>query len=138
MYGGQDRWASGRDKKTGTERGFALVSVVMAIAILSTFLLVALAYTLNNLGPARRGQDAKSAQQAALAGIDEYLSRLAGDSSYWQKGNNDSTNAAFTSAGRTIQAPAGPRRRPRATATRCSAAFRTSAPAASSGCGSPE
>ncbi|GAB6904006.1 type IV pilus modification PilV family protein [Kineosporia succinea] len=107
MYGGQDRWASGRDKKTGTERGFALVSVVMAIAILSTFLLVALAYTLNNLGPARRGQDAKSAQQAALAGIDEYLSRLAGDSSYWQKGNNDSTNAAFTSAGRTIQGTGG-------------------------------
>ena len=85
------------------ERGFALVAVVMSIAVLSLFLLVALAYALNDMRPARRDQDAKSAEQAALAGVDEYISRLLANDNYWKLGNVDSSNAAFSTAGQVIQ-----------------------------------
>jgi type II secretory pathway pseudopilin PulG len=85
------------------EKGFALVAVVMSIAVLSLFLLAALAYALNDMRPARRDQDAKSAEQAALAGVDEYISRLNANDNYWKVGNVDAANAAFSTAGQVIQ-----------------------------------
>jgi type II secretory pathway pseudopilin PulG len=85
------------------EKGFALVAVVLSIAVLSLFLLTALAYALNDLGPARRDQDAKSAEQAALAGADEYISRLNANDNYWKIGNADTSNAAFSTAGQVVQ-----------------------------------
>ncbi|GLY30586.1 hypothetical protein [Kineosporia sp. NBRC 101731] len=80
---------------------------MITIAVLSLFLLTALAYTLNATGPARRDQDAKAAEQAALAGVDEYISRLNADDNYWKRGDSDTTNAAFTSAGQPVQGTGG-------------------------------
>jgi hypothetical protein len=81
----------------------ALVAVMLSMAILSLFLLSSLAYALNSTVPARKDQDAKTAEGAAEAGIDEYISRLNANDNYWKGGNVDSTNAAFTSAGQVIQ-----------------------------------
>lgn len=90
-----------------TDQGFALIAVVVSLAVLTLFLLTALAYTLNSMPAARRDQDAKAAEQAAVAGVQEYLSRLLADDNYWQEGNTDTTNAAFTSAGQPIQGTGG-------------------------------
>lgn len=101
------RRSPGTAGKSPSEKGFALVAVVMTIAVLSLFLLTALAYTLNSLNPARRSQDAKTAEQAALAGVDEYVSRLNTDDNYWKRQNTDAANAAFSSAGQPIQGTGG-------------------------------
>ncbi len=92
-----------RRRTAPREQGFALVAVVMSIAVLSLFLLAALALTLNDERPARRDQDAKSAEQAALAGVDEYISRLNANDNYWKLGNVDTGNPAFSLAGQVIQ-----------------------------------
>ncbi|WP_285622302.1 hypothetical protein [Kineosporia sp. NBRC 101677] len=89
------------------DQGFALVAVIVTIAVLSLFLLTALAYTLNGMAPARRGQDAKTAEQAAQAGVDEYIARLNADDNYWKRGSVDPDNAAFTSTGQPIQGTGG-------------------------------
>lgn len=85
------------------DQGIALVAVLLSMAILSLFLLASLAFTLNGTGPARRDQDAKIAEGAAEAGIDEYISRLNANDNYWKNGNGDTTNAAFGSVGQVIQ-----------------------------------
>jgi hypothetical protein len=72
------------------------------MAVLTLFLLGSLALTLQNLQPSRNDQDAKAALAAAQAGVDEYISRLNVNDSYWTLGNTDATNAAFTPAGRDI------------------------------------
>ena len=85
------------------DQGIALVAVILAMAVLSLFLLTSLAYTLSSTQPARRDQDAKTAEGAAEAGIDEYISRLNANDNYWKNGNVDPTNAAFTAAGQIIE-----------------------------------
>ncbi|MBT0768950.1 hypothetical protein KIH74_08435 [Kineosporia sp. J2-2] len=103
MYRSHRRDRGTDREKRRADQGFALVAVVMTIAVLTLFMLTALAYTLNAMSPARRSQDAKAAEQAAVAGVDEYLSRLNTNDNYWKLGNDDSANAAFTAAGTTIQ-----------------------------------
>ncbi|GAA3637619.1 hypothetical protein GCM10022223_65660 [Kineosporia mesophila] len=98
---------SGKIEKSQAEQGFALVAVVMSIAVLSAFLLTALAYTLNAQAPSRRDQDAKAAEQAALAGVDEYISRLNANDNYWKLGSTDADNPAFSDDGQTIQGTGG-------------------------------
>jgi Tfp pilus assembly protein PilX len=92
-----------RHLRESNDQGIALVTVMFSMAILSLFLLSSLAYALQGTVPARRDQDAKTAIGAAEAGIDEYISRLNANDNYWQNGNIDSTNAAFTTAGQVIQ-----------------------------------
>ena len=89
------------------DAGVALVAVVGSMAIMMVFLLSALAYVLQNNGPARADQDAKAAVAAAEAGLDEYISRLNTNSNYYQQGNSDTSNPAFTTAGSTIQGTDG-------------------------------
>jgi len=91
----------------GRDDGFALLAVIMSLTILTLFLLAALAYSLNEMRPARASQDAKAAEQAALAGVDEYLARLNANDNYWKLGNTDTTNAAFTTDGTPIQGTGG-------------------------------
>lgn len=97
----------GRAERFVNEQGFALVAVVMTIAVLTLFLLTALAFTINGMNPARRSQDSKAAEQAALAGVDEYISRLNTNDNYWKLGVSDTSNAAFSSAGQPIQGTGG-------------------------------
>jgi len=92
-----------------SDRGFTLVAVMGTMAILTVFLLASLGFAITNMAPNRKDQDAKAAMAAAQAGIDDFVSRLNGNDSYW--GNNsldkfatfgDSTNAAFSATGISI------------------------------------
>jgi type II secretory pathway pseudopilin PulG len=86
----------------GTDTGTTLVLAVGAMMLISAMSVVTLGYALSSTEAARRDQDAKTAMAAAQAGIDEYVSRLTADSSYWTQGNSDTTNPAFT-AGQRVQ-----------------------------------
>lgn len=94
--------ASGR-----AEDGVALVTVLGTMAVLTLFLLTTLALVLGQAPKARTDQDAKAALAAAQAGVDEYVARLTANDSYWTTLNADSTNPAFTTAGRAIQGTNG-------------------------------
>jgi hypothetical protein len=85
------------------DAGIAMVAVVGSMAVMMMFLLSALAYVLQNNAPARADQDSKTAVAAAEAGLDEYVSRLNADPTYYTQGNGDASNDAFTAAGTTIQ-----------------------------------
>ncbi len=88
------------------DEGIALLTVLGTMAVLTLFLLTTLAVVVGQAPVARKDQDAKAAVAAAQAGVDEYVSRLTGNDSYWTTGNTDTTNAAFTT-GRTIQGSNG-------------------------------
>jgi Tfp pilus assembly protein PilV len=76
------------------DEGFALLAVLGSMAVLMMFLLGTLSYAANNLPRSRGDQDAKAAVAAAQAGIEDYLSRLHANPTYWQ--TTDSSNTAFT------------------------------------------
>lgn len=84
------------------DAGFTLLAVVGSMTVLMLFLLGSLAFVLQQMPADRADQDAKTALAAAQAGIDEYISRLNVDDTYWIKGNNDPSNPAFSAAGRDI------------------------------------
>lgn len=88
------------------EDGAVLVFVVGTMSILTLFMLIMLAMALNSMQPARQDQDSKIAVMAAEAGLEEYVSRLNANSNYWNLGNNDPGNPAFTT-GQTIQGTNG-------------------------------
>ncbi len=104
------RWTSPtwwRSRRARPDDGVAMLSVIGTMTVLTLFLLTSLALVLRNAPASRADQDAKTAMAAAEAGVEEYVSRLTADSSYWTNGNVDSGNAAFTSAGRTIPGTTG-------------------------------
>lgn len=78
------------------EDGFALLTVIGSMAVVSLFLLSSLAYVLNSMSPSRGDQDTKAAVAAAQAGIDEYVARLNANDTYWTRGNVDCDNPALT------------------------------------------
>lgn len=67
------------------DAGIALVGVMGVMTVLTMFLLTTLAFTLQNLPPTRRDQDAKTSLAAAQAGIDDYVARLNADPDYWKR-----------------------------------------------------
>jgi type II secretory pathway pseudopilin PulG len=81
-------------RRASDDEGAILIGVMGAMIILSLFALATLGFALQNAQPNRKDQDAKAALAAAQAGIDDYLSRLNSDPSYYTF--TDSTNAAFT------------------------------------------
>jgi hypothetical protein len=99
------------------ERGFTLVAVVGSMAILTVFLLGSLVYTVQSTGPNRKDQDAKSAVAAAQAGIDDFISRLNLNDTYWVSNSRDtygiagsgwdSSNAALTVGGTPVPGTGG-------------------------------
>jgi hypothetical protein len=99
------RWRGTRGGGSGDD-GMAIVFVLGTMTVLTLFLLVSLAFALRNTSPAREDQDSKTAVQAAQAGLEEYISRLNGDSQYWTQGNSDGTNLAF-GTGQAIQGTSG-------------------------------
>jgi type II secretory pathway pseudopilin PulG len=82
------------------DQGVALIAVMVAMAMISAFLLVSLNYALQSSKAGRSDQDAKIAAAAASAGLDEYVSRLNATPGYYL--TVDPLNLAF-STGRTIQ-----------------------------------
>ena len=82
--------------------GIAIVAVMVAIAVITALLVVALGFSIRNQKSGRTDQDAKTATAAAQAGIEEYLSRLNANSNYYTNNNVDATNPAYT-AGQPVQ-----------------------------------
>src|SRR5664280_1513731 len=72
-----------------SDRGFTLVAVMGTMAILTVFLLASLGFAITNMAPNRKDQDAKAAMAAAQAGIDDFVSRLNGNDSYWVNNSSD-------------------------------------------------
>ena len=66
------------------EEGFALLTVIIGMLALTGTLLATTVYVANSLPVSRDGQDSAGAVQAAQAGVDDYLARLAACDSYWQ------------------------------------------------------
>src|SRR6185436_1442736 len=81
--------ASVRGSSSGSagnsERGSALIMVLVGMTILGMFASVALTYSGQTLKVTRQTQDSLASLAAARAGVDEYLSRLNRDDYYWQK-----------------------------------------------------
>ena len=77
------------------EEGFALLAVIGGMLSLSLVVLATLTYVVNSLPVTRRAQDAGAALQAAQAGIDDYLGRLATCDSYWMAPCDGNVNAAL-------------------------------------------
>lgn len=72
-----------RRRAGGREEGFALLTVLVSMMVLSMFLLTTLAFTVDNMRGSRQDQDAKAALAAAQAGLEEYLARLNANDTYW-------------------------------------------------------
>jgi Tfp pilus assembly protein PilX len=89
------------------DEGAAMLMVLGVLFVTMLFLLSSLAYALRSMAPTRRDQDAKIALAAAQAGIDEYVSRLTANDNYWEQGNSDTSNAAFSTSGQAIQGTNG-------------------------------
>jgi hypothetical protein len=85
------------------DSGVALI-VVLAVSTMLTLLLVATtSFALNQLRQSRSDQDWQGALAAAEGGVDEYLSHLNNDSSYYRWGNQSS----LYTTGSTVNLPIG-------------------------------
>jgi hypothetical protein len=98
------KFLTSRLARAEREGGFALPLVLSISVVLMLLMVTAISSSVSGLKTTYTDQDSTAALAAAYAGIDEYESRLAGDSSYGQYGN---PNAAFTVAtGSKVIAPA--------------------------------
>jgi hypothetical protein len=94
-----------RHRSANGEEGMALVMVIAIGAVLTLLVTAAIAYGLGGLRKATTDESWSAAMAAAYAGIEEYQSRLANDTTYLQYGNPASP---FTSAsGSTVTLPSG-------------------------------
>lgn len=76
-----------RGRGPADDRGLAMITVLGVTLVLSALVVATLAFTVNGVRSARGDQDWQAALPAAEAGIDDYLSRLNEDSTYWKFGN---------------------------------------------------
>lgn len=89
--------------RSGDDSGMALLSVLAVLFLLTGFLMVTLAFAVGNLRPAKADQNAKAAQAAAQAGIDDFVARLTSSPNYWQRaqpGQLDTSNPALSTGAR--------------------------------------
>lgn len=89
---------TGRMRGVRDDEGVALITVMGAMAVLTSFALGALAFALQTGPVSRRAQDSVTALAAAQAGLDDYVSRLNVNPTYYGVNGNgiDTTNTAFT------------------------------------------
>ncbi|WP_298457772.1 hypothetical protein [uncultured Cellulomonas sp.] len=69
------------------DRGVALITVIGAGVVLSILMVAAISYSIASTRSARATQDWNAALAAAYAGIEEFESRLADDTTYFRYGN---------------------------------------------------
>lgn len=69
------------------QRGYAMIMVIGIGMVLMILMVTAASVSMNGARSTKNDQDWNGALAAAYAGVDEYESRLAGDSSYGQYGN---------------------------------------------------
>ena len=82
--------------RAGREDGVAMVMVIGLSTVLLLLVAVAVTSSLGGLRQARTTQDWSAALGAAYAGVEEYQSRLADDTSYYVYGNPGSNYTADT------------------------------------------
>jgi Tfp pilus assembly protein PilX len=90
------------------EGGFALALVLSISLVLMLLVVTVASASVSGLKTTRSDQDSNAALAAAYAGVDEYESRLAGDSSYGQYGNPNSPFTDATGGNKSVIAPATP------------------------------
>ena len=95
-----------RVRIAGHEAGYALAMVLGIGLVLMLMVVTATTYSISGFQAARSDQDWSAALSAAYAGVDEYQSRLTGDSSYSRFGNDKSIFTIAT--GSTVIAPLEP------------------------------
>jgi Tfp pilus assembly protein PilX len=78
------------------DRGWAMLTVLFAVLVMTVFATVALAVVTNRAMPSAREAKFQAASQAAMAGVDDYVARLQANPNYFVTGNADPTNPAFT------------------------------------------
>jgi Tfp pilus assembly protein PilV len=81
------------------EDGFALITVLGTMAVVTLLLLGVLNVLVKDMKPSRASQDARTALAAAQAGLEEYLSRLNVNDTYWSTPADPVANPAFATAG---------------------------------------
>ncbi|NNH22756.1 hypothetical protein HLB09_06550 [Pseudokineococcus marinus] len=98
-------------RRADREQGSALVLVVGAVSVLTAFALVALMAAMTAAPLSRRAQDVRTATAAAQAGLDDYLSRLVANPSYYTTAGTgvDPANPAFAAGGAPVPGGAGGR-----------------------------
>jgi Tfp pilus assembly protein PilX len=98
--------------------GYALLTVIAAMFVLTILATGALGYALNGVKSGKRGTDWTASLAAAQAGIDDFLAKLNADEGYWKKtprygmensaqASVDCTNTAMQVAVSTGSAPCG-------------------------------
>jgi len=85
------------------DHGMALISVLGIGTMLTLIMFAATGFALNQVKQVRGDQDWNGALAAAQAGVDEYISRLNSDGTYWRYGNPSSPYTA----GSTMTLPSG-------------------------------
>lgn len=81
-------------RRTRDDDGFALLTVIMSMFVLTVIVTGAMTYAMQTQIGSRRDQDSNGALSAARAGVDEMLSRMNQNDTYWQKYPGYSGNAA--------------------------------------------
>lgn len=84
-------------RRNGDDSGIALVMVIGVCSVLTILVVAGITVAVGSMKKARADQDWSSAMAAAYAGIEEYQSRLANDTSYFQYGNPAATFAPTSS-----------------------------------------
>ncbi len=90
------------------DRGVALVTVLGTTLVLSALVVATLTYTVEGVSSARRDQDWQAALAAAEAGVDDYLSKINEDGTYWEYGNPAATYSSTSSVTLPTGADANP------------------------------
>jgi hypothetical protein len=78
-----------------TDGGWAMLTVVVGVLVMTILAMGAVAVVDSRQGASRRDQDFQAANQAALAGVDNYVARLQADPNYFVEGNSDPDNLAM-------------------------------------------
>lgn len=87
------------------DSGVALMTVVGLAAVMLILVTTALSYSVGGMTKARNDQNWNAALAAAYAGVDEYASRLANDSTYTKYGNPLAPFTANTGSATTVTLP---------------------------------
>ncbi|PFG33093.1 pilus assembly PilX family protein [Sanguibacter antarcticus] len=97
-----------KGRRGDDESGMALIMVIGICSVLTILVVAAISVAITSMNKARTDQDWSSAMAAAYAGIEEYQSRLANDTTYFQYGNSSATFSSASSVTLPTGASANP------------------------------
>lgn len=97
-----------RARAEDPDSGMAMIMVIGISAVLAIFMVAAVSFAVGTQKSSRTTQDWNAAMAAAYAGVEEYQSRLANDTTYFQYGNPAATFSATSSVSLPPGASANP------------------------------